>query len=141
MYYFSPYYNQYYMPVNVDYNEVRSSSSSPFFTLEEAFVKGNLLRNQYRPYKSFTQYMPIVKGEKEQLLLELMMGRQYLLDLVLYLDIFPTDMMALSIYNQTKTQYQQLEKEYQSKYGSLCPISDTVQKEFGWTKTKSPWIN
>lgn len=140
MYYFDPYYSLFFEQLNNDYSEQRSSSSSPFFSLEETFIKGNLIKNQYCPYRNIPQYMPRPKDEKESLLLTLMIYGHNIHDLVLYLDIYKDDPKALNLYKQYKEKYHQLEKEYISKYGPLCPYQETDKKEFMWVKIPSPWL-
>lgn len=140
MYYYDPYYNPYMMPASFDYSEQRASTSSPFYSLEEAFIKGNLIKNQFCPYRNLTQYMPRPIDEKESMQLTLMIYGHNIHDLVLYLDVYKDDKHALKLLKEYKAKYHQLEKEYVNKYGPLCAYEENEGKDFMWVKVKSPWM-
>ena len=64
MYYFNPFMESYPEMVSLE----RKRPDDGFnFTPEEAFSKGNLIKSQYDPYRSYQPSMPMGKDEKENL--------------------------------------------------------------------------
>ena len=57
-------------------------------------------------------------------------------ELNLYLDLYPNDTQALGLYNQYKEMADKYTKEYEKKYGPLCP---DIDEKSPWNWINSPW--
>lgn len=138
------YYNPYYDSMDEQYPYERKGPTireSMYFPADEAFVKGNVVRNQYDPYRSYRPVMPEGKTEREKLLLSLMIYGEVCHDLVLCLDNEPNDKMAMDLFTKYRQKYSELERDYVQKYGPLC-VAQAMddQGTFSWLKVPSPWL-
>ena len=88
-----------YEPSGEEYN-YRSTTinSNRFFGLKEGFESGNILKQEYLPYKNHKVPSVTTNNEKDSLLVELMMKYDYMHDLNLILDIYPTDKESLALF-------------------------------------------
>ena len=68
----------------------------------------------------------------------LMAVRMVLLELRLYMDTHGCENQAMCMFKEYKEKYEKLLKEYERKYGSLCPGED---EECLWATTPFPWVN
>ena len=113
---------------NKEENEknVKTSSDELIEPLD-ALVKGNIFKNEYRPYKNYSTCATCITNysdEKEKMMGEIMIYSNAAHDLSLKLDIFPE------------------RTEYESKYGPL-KVNALVgpKNEYSWLKTPSVWEN
>lgn len=120
----------------------KSINSSRFYDIKEGFESGNILKNEYLPYRDFK--IPVIKAsnDKEAKMIEVMSLYNYLHDLNLLLDVFPTDKEALSLFNNVLEKYKTVREEYINKFGPLT-IEDvrTDKGTFPYVLVPSPWIN
>lgn len=119
------YYQSFYQPfqqVGEDEFVTRTTTTSKFTTVEEGFLSGNIIRNEYRPYKNYKVPALNPTNDKETRLYKLMSLYNYLHDLDLYLAVYPTDKEALKLFLETKPLYLKAREDYVSKYG---PLTDT----------------
>ena len=95
-----------YEPSGEEYN-YRSTTinSNRFFGLKEGFESGNILKQEYLPYKNHKVPSVTTNNEKDSLLVELMMKYDYMHDLNLILDIYPTDKESLALFLDMRNQY------------------------------------
>ena len=67
------YYQSFYQPfqqVGEDEFVTRATTTSKFTTVEEGFLSGNIIRNEYRPYKNYSTCATCItdySDEKEKL--------------------------------------------------------------------------
>ena len=79
--------------------------------------------------------------EKERLLLNVQIYHHACNDIVLYLDNFPNDMMAINLFNNYRNQLLKAIDIYQAKYGPLDIRSISEgHNEWLWTKNSWPWM-
>ena len=131
---------------NKEENEknVKTSSDELIEPLD-ALVKGNILKNEYRPYKNYSTcatYITDYSDEKEKLMGEIMIYSNAAHDLSLKLDIFPERTELLYKFDEYALKANNLIKEYESKYGPL-KVNALVgpKNEYSWLKTPSVWEN
>lgn len=102
----------------------------------EGFIRGNIQKKIYNPYKNYTPTLPSVSNDKERLLLEIQKYGFYLLDLGLYLDINPTDKEALKIFNENRVKYLRLLEEFNRNYYPLMFIDSNNPNSYKWLEGK-----
>ena len=124
--------------ININVNNFRKDNS--LYSLSESLNKGNSFKNEYIPYKNYI-YKVVVKGEKDTLLLKIQELTFRIIDLNLYLDIYPNNK---DIFDNLKTSINELNNvkdTYEKKYGPLYINSSNDYNEYLWNKTISPWMN
>ena len=81
-----------------DFNkEIRDSK---FLSPEEGFLRGNLMKDEYVPYKNLTYFKLTPQNEQETLLLKLMAYSFTINDLNLYLDFNPKDQQSYELFKK-----------------------------------------
>lgn len=133
--------NLYYMGL-YNGNDYYHSSCSPEYVLErknatfynenEGFIKGNIQKNIYNPYRNYNPSMPVVNNDKERLLLEIQKYGFYLLDLGLYLDLNPNDKQALEVFNENRVKYFRLVNEFNKNNYPLMYVDSTSKDKYQW---------
>ena len=115
--------------------------SQVFYNPEEGFRKGNMNKDSYNQYKNVVPKMVEPRVEKERLLLNVQIYYHACNDIVLYLDNFPNDLMAINLFNSYRSQLLKAIDIYQAKYGPLDikNISENAS-EWEWTKGCWPWM-
>lgn len=109
-----------------------------FFNENEGFIKGNIQRQIYNPYRNYNPTMPVVNSDKERLLLEIQKHCFYLIDLGLYLDMHPEDKEALKLFNETKNRYYRLINEFNKNYYPLMFVDSSNMNSYKWVEGNFP---
>ena len=104
---------------------------------EEGFKKGNMFKNLYDEYKNYKPRKLTASNEREDMLLQIMEYTFSIIDIELYLDMYPNDKDALKLFNTYLNNKKELVNMFEEKYGPLT-IDSKVQKN-NWLWTKSPW--
>lgn len=109
-------------------------------TLEpyEGFIKGNLFKNLYDPYKNYKLQQLNANNEREALLYQVMQYKFALIELNLYLDTNPNDKEAIELFNKYQRMEKQMCKQYESMYGPLTIDSEYLNNN-NWVWNNSPW--
>ena len=107
-------------------------------TPEEGFLKGNLEKNEYVPYKNYTYYKLQPETERENLLFKLMAYSFAINDLNLYLDLHPEDKTTFELFKCYVKEKNELEDMYTSKYGPMT-ITETQGSSYNWINNPWPW--
>lgn len=104
----------------------------------QGLIRGNLFGNLYDPYKNYkpTELNPTT--EKEALLYQILQYKFALTDLNLYLDLYPDDQRALSLYQEYLGIEKQMCKKYENMYGPMTLDSQDVGTNT-WAWKNSPW--
>ena len=102
---------------------------------ETGFLKGNMFKDLYDPYKNYQPQIIKPRNEKERLMYEIGMYGFGMNDLVLYLDTNPTDQMAINKFSNLQSEYKRAIQNYENKYGPINLTSDSLDK-LPW-----PWLN
>ncbi len=104
----------------------------------EGFLRGNMFRNEYKPYKNLTYYKLNPKNEKEKMLYKIMALSFAINDLNLYLDLHPDNKEAFDLFKKYIQDKKVLVKEYTKNYGPLT-LDKTVGSKYNWIDSPWPW--
>ena len=111
---------------------------SRFFTPKEGFLRGNMFKGEYQPYKNLTYLEINPTNELEALLLKVYEYDFAVNDLGLHLDIYPDDVEAYELFRMCAREYEKSKKEYEMQYGPLS-LEDTTSRVYNWNKDPWPW--
>lgn len=121
-----------------EYQLERNDTS--FYNENEGFMKGNIQKNSYSPYKSYNPTMPSVSNDRERFLLEIQKYGFYLIDLGLYLDLHPNDKEALALFNENRAKYYRLVSEFNKNYYPLMLADSNGSEIYKWSEGNFPWM-
>lgn len=139
LYYMGLYGGDEYYRATCSQDLLLNRKESRFYSDNEGFVKGNIEKDIYHPYKNYNPRLPLASNDKERLLLEIQKLGFYLVDLGLYLDLHPTDKDALMSFNETKSKYYRLINEYNKNYCPLMFIDSNGVDKYQWIEGTFPW--
>ena len=111
-----------------------------FYSENEGFIKGNIQKNIYQPYRGYNPSLPVVNNDKDRLLLEIQKYCFYLIDLGLYLDVHPNDAEAIKLYNENRSKYFRLVNEYNKNYCPLMAVDSNSTNTYKWVEGSFPWV-
>ena len=77
-------------------------------------------------------------NEQAELLTYVDMFTFAMIELNLYLDVYPNDKEALKLFNEYRMQADEYTKKYESKYGPLLLTSNSLNS-FPWAWNNAPW--
>lgn len=103
---------------------------------KEGFLKGNIFKDEYKPYKDYTYINIRPKNDRESKLWDVMMYSFVINDLNLYLDLNPDDKEANKLIKDMILKEKMAKEEYMNSYGPLC-IDEVSGNNFDWIN--SPW--
>lgn len=138
--YFDP-FNNYLMSqesMNNNFN-FNSKDNNNLFGPYEGYLKGNMFRNLYDPYKNYKPASINITNSQEEALFNLNQIQFAMHDLNLYLDIFPNDRDMINRFSYYKNTYNTLLKQYEDQYGPLIINSVKDTTPFEWVKDNFPW--
>ena len=119
---------------DVDFNQ---NNNNNILTPMEGFLRGNMFKDEYEPYKSLTFYKLNISTDKEKKLYKIMALTFAITDLNLYLDLHPEDQGTFELFKNYISQKEELCKEYENIYGPL-EITSTNRK-YEWLNSPWPW--
>ncbi len=106
----------------------------------QGFIRGNLFKNLYDPYKIKQPYEIKPMNEQADMLTKIDALSFAMTDLQLYLDTHPTDRNMLSLFNEYREEKKNKVREYETKYGSLTTNSNSLNNyPWGWIDEPWPW--
>jgi len=122
--------------MNDNYNQNR------LYEPYEGFIRGNLFKDLYDPYRNDRPYQIKPMNEQAEILTNLDSLGFAMVDLNLYLDVYPDDRNAINLYNQYRQEKENLLKLYESKYGPIVLSSDALNAvPWAWDNKPWPWEN
>lgn len=141
--------NNYYDFLNqnqmIDMNYLNNYSNIPNYkndldltNLDTGFIRGNIFNNLYVPYKNYKPIAPVIKGEREQLLYEILKLNFAMTELNLYLDTNPNNTNAINIFNDYSKKKKNLVNSYEAKFGPLT-LDGNMMNLNTWIWNKNPW--
>ena len=130
-----PFIRTYMMPAN--YLVVNNQSN--FVSADEGFLRGNMEKGTYIPYKNMNYVKPMLSSQKQKDLYELQKICFAAHDANLYLDTHPTDNNMIKLYNEYLMKEKELEKNYEQKYGPLNLNDSTKKTPWAWIEKPWPW--
>lgn len=130
------------------YNYQNNNYNKPLFSVDEnpsqlydpyaGFIRGNMFPSLYNGYK-LSQPLEIEPlNERAQLLTFLDALSFSMIDINLYLDLFPDDQDMIQLFNQYRIQTDRISSEYEQKYGPLT-INSEATNAFPWKWDDRPW--
>ena len=132
--------SEYYNYVNNNYNQptfTENANPSKLYDPYQGFIRGNMFKSLYNDYKLKNPVELQAMTDKEQLLLMLDALGFAMVDISLYLTIYPNDRDMTELYNQYRRQEKAVCDQYEKMYGPLTTDSEVLSK--GWTWNSSPW--
>ena len=113
-------------------------NNTNMYTVKEGFLRGNMFRDEYLPYKNYSYININPKSGREAKLYNVMQYEFVINDLNLYLDIHPNDEYALNMLEELIKSKKEEEQEFEKSYGPL-EVCDTVGDSFEWVSDPWPW--
>ncbi len=115
-----------------------NEAKNKFLTAKEGFLRGNMFKDEYKPYKNLT-YIPIKpKSDREAKLYNVMQYAFAINDMNLFLDTHPNDKNALRYLEELINEEMEAKKEFMKSYGPLT-VNKTKGDEFKWIDSPWPW--
>ena len=135
--------NDYYNYVNNTYNQPlynQSSNNKKILDPDNGFVRGNMFSDLYNGYKLNKPLDITPLNEQADMLTYIDSLCFALIDLNLYLDLYPNDSKIIELFNSYRMEKDEITKEYESKYGPLTLNSDSLNKApWAWDNMPWPW--
>ncbi len=104
----------------------------------EGFLRGNMFKDEYEPYKNLTYFKLNPSNDKERLFYQVMAYSFAINDLNLYLDLHPDNKEILELFKKYVKEEKELCNEYVKKYGPL-EVSEVMGQKFDWINSPWPW--
>lgn len=121
-------------------NMNNSLDNRNFLSAKEGFLRGNMFRDEYKPYKNLTFINIKPRNDREAKLFNVMQYSFAITDMNLYLDTHPEDRRALNMLKELIMEEEKAKKEYIMNYGPLN-VCDTKGDKFNWIDGPWPWEN
>ena len=131
----------YYNYANNNYNQPlynQNIQNKQIYDPYNGFIRGNMFPELYNSYKLNKPLEITPMNEQAELLTYVDVLTFAMIDLNLYLDIYPNDREALELFNQYRMQADEYTKKYESKYGPLELTSNSLNT-FPWAWDNAPW--
>lgn len=125
---------------NITNNDYGDLDTRNFFSAKEGFLRGNMFKNEYKPYKNLTFVSVKPRNDREAKLYNVMCYSFAITDMNLYLDTHPEDRRALSFLKELIMEEENAKKEYIMSYGPL-DICDNKGDKFDWIDGPWSWEN
>lgn len=109
-----------------------------FVNPHEGFQRGNMMRDEYLPYKNYNALPIVPSNEMEQKLYEVMKYSFAIVDLNLYLDMHPEDGEAYRLFQTFVEEEKKAIKEYNEMFGPVL-ITNAKYRDYEWSKNPWPW--
>ena len=127
-----------YMNQNNFYKKENNDLFDPY----NAFIRGNLFKNLYDPYKEKEPYEIRPINEQARLLTKINSLCFALKDINLYLDIYPESKDMINLYHKYMNEKDTLVRDYEKNFGPLSLDSESVNSyPWSWEETPWPWEN
>ena len=131
----------YYNYANNNYNQPlynQNIQDKQIYDPYNGFIRGNMFPELYNSYKLNKPLEITLMNEQAELLTYVDALTFAMIDLNLYLDVYPNDREALELFNQYRMQADEYTKKYESKYGPLELTSNSLNT-FPWAWDNTPW--
>ena len=115
------------------------NKSDMLLNSKEGFLKGNMFKNEYIPYKNYSYISIEPKTEKEAALLNVIQYSFAINDLSLYLDLHPDDTEMFKVFKEFVESEKKARDEYTRIYGSL-ELENIREERYDWLDNW-PWEN
>ncbi len=147
-----PEYRNYYNMYNnsdINYNKNnqnmfinKTDNKMSLYNPYNGLIRGNLFKDLYIPYKSEEPFDIKPNNEQADILTKIDSLEFALVDLNLYLDIYPDNRSAIELYTKYREEKERLVNEYESLYGPLSLSSEALSiVPWSWDNMPWPWDN
>ncbi len=119
--------------------DLDSKKNPKLYDVKEGFLKGNMFKNEFEPYKNYPVATIVPKNKKEELELKIYELDFAINDLNLYLDLHPEDMEMFNLFKKYIKDANRYKEEYLNEIGPIC-LTDVTSKTYDWPNTW-PWEN
>lgn len=116
---------------------IKKDAGIKIYDLDEALKKGNAFPGLYEQYKNYKPRDFKVSGQRERALLDIQMLEFSIIDLGLYLDMYPNDKDVYKIFKRYVEECKKRKENYSQIYGPLT--LDDLTDEYEWSKGVWPW--
>ena len=132
--------NQYNEIINdiSGFNFKNNNSTNTLYDPYSGFIRGNMFKNLYDPYKQGEPYEIKPMNDQAKLLTDIDSLSFAMIDLNLFLDVNPENKDAIKLFNNYREKKEKLTKEYEKKYGPITIDSDSLNS-FPWAWNDMPW--
>lgn len=120
--------------------DVNFEKETKTFEPMEGFLRGNMFKDEYLPYKNLTFFKLNPKTEREKMLNKIMALSFAVNDFNLYLDLNPKDKEIFSLFKNYVNEYEKLCKDYEQTYGPL-EVTQAKGNKYSWIDFPWPWDN
>lgn len=122
-----------------NYTIPNTNTNSSIADSKIGFKRGNLFNNLYDEYKNYKPQELKASNEREDLILQIDENRFAIIELGLYLDLYPNDTNILNKYNSYLRKEKELITIYESKYGPMTLNSPVQTNNWLWNNSPWPW--
>ena len=140
----NPYDNMFENMMNnnkMNFND-NNSNTTTLYNPYNGFIRGNLFKSLYDPYKQGEPYEIKPANEQAKLLTDIDALSFAMIDLNLFLDVNPDNRDAIKLFNQYREQKESLTKEYENRFGPITLDSDSLNSyPWAWNDMPWPWDN
>ena len=119
-------------------NNLKENKLSNVLNPEEGFLRGNMYKDEFKPYKNYTYRKIEPLSKRDQLLFEIMKYDFAINDLNLCLDLHPDDEELLQLFKKYVEKACEKELEYVKLYGPL-QVDEVDGNTFNWINEPWPW--
>ena len=119
-------------------NKMNKKDEKNLYDPYQGFIRGNMFKDLYDPYKLSTPYDIEPANEQAKMLTTIDALKFAMIDLNLYLDVYPNDREFIELFNKYRMQVNDMVKDYESKYGPLTLESDAMMS-LPWAWARAPW--
>ncbi len=109
--------------------------------IKEGFLRGNMFKDEYKPYKNMPYRKIVPQSKREEMLLHIMELSFAINDLNLYLDLHPQDESMLRKFRDLVEESCQKEMEFVKMFGPLELVDSDTGNSFKWIEDPWPWQN
>ena len=124
------------MPNNMN---TSNNQNNNIISTEEGFKRGNMFKSLYDEYKNLKPRKLTANSEREDMLMQIMEYTFTMIDLQLYLDMYPNDKDALKLFNTYLNNKKELTNMFEEKYGPLTIDSEVQRNNWLWDNSPWPW--
>ena len=128
------------MPMNgMNMSSKMFDKSNPnILPAKEGFLRGNMFKKEYMPYKNLTYIDIKPRSDREAKLFNVMQYAFAINDMNLYLDLHPDDREAMALFEEFVREEKEAKKDYMESYGPLT-VTKAKGSKFTWIDNPWPW--
>lgn len=120
-------------------NNYNTNQNNNLLDTYEGFKRGNMFNNLYDEYKNYKPANLKANSEREDILMQLQEIKFAMIDLGLYLDMYPNDKNILNIFNNYQMKEKELCNLFERKFGPLTFDNEVQTNNWMWNKSPWPW--